>query len=146
MLESMETGSLGRAQEEQEQAERMQFANAQPECGCAAQSQAPNAQPEHGQTPAEQTTKEQNQKKKRGRPRSFAKGSTVNISVTIETRQKEWLDEIAASAPEESASKVVREALDLWYAVHKEGKSLVGAPSQSNPWQDDTDDFDYSWQ
>ena len=131
MLESMETGSLGRAQEGQEQAERMQFAN---------------AQPEHGQAPAEQTTKEQDQKKKRGRPRSFAKGSTVNISVTIETKQKEWLDEIAASAPEESASKVVREALDLWYAVHKEGKSLVSAPSQISPWQDDTDDFDYSWQ
>ena len=131
MLESMETGSLRRAQEGQEQAERIQFAN---------------AQPEHGQAPTEQITKEQDQKKKRGRPRSFAKGSTVNISVTIETRQKEWLDEIAASAPEESASKVVREALDLWYAVHKEGKSLVGAPSQSSPWQDDTDDFDYSWQ
>lgn len=126
MLESMETGSLGRAQEGQEQAEHLQ--------------------PEHGQAPAEQTTKEQDQKKKRGRPRSFAKGSTVNISVTIETKQKEWLDEIAASAPEESASKVVREALDLWYAIHKEGKSLVGAPSQSSPWQDDTDDFDYSWQ
>ena len=30
MLESMETGSLGRTQEGQEQAERMQFANAQP--------------------------------------------------------------------------------------------------------------------
>lgn len=136
MLESIKAGSLGRAQEGQEQAARMQFENAQPE----------HLQPEHGQAPAEQTTKEQDQKKKRGRPRSFAKGSTVNISVTIETRQKEWLDEIAASAPEESASKVVREALDLWYAVHKEGKSLVGAPSQSNPWQDDTDDFDYSWQ
>ena len=136
MLESMETWSLGRTQEGQEQAERMQFANAQPE----------HLQPEHGQAPAEQTTKEQDQKKKRGRPRSFAKGSTVNISVTIETRQKEWLDEIAASAPEESASKVVREALDLWYAVHKEGKSLVGAPLQSSPWQDDADDFDYSWQ
>ncbi len=146
MLESIKAGSLGRAKEGQEQAARMQFEKAQPECGCAAQSQAPNAQPEHGQAPAEQTTKEQDQKKKRGRPRSFAKGSTVNISVTIETRQKEWLDEIAASAPEESASKVVREALDLWYAVHKEGKSLVGAPSQSSPWQDDTDDFDYSWQ
>ena len=131
MLESIKAGSLGRAQEGQEQAERMQFAN---------------AQPEHGRAPAEQTTKEQDQKKKRGRPRSFAKGSTVNISVTIETKQKEWLDEIAASAPEESASKVVREALDLWYAVYKEGKSLVGAPSQSNPWQDDADDFDYSWQ
>ena len=131
MLESIKAGSLGRAKEGQEQAERMQFAN---------------AQPEHGQAPTEQITKEQDQKKKRGRPRSFAKGSTVNISVTIETRQKEWLDEIAASAPEESASKVVREALDLWYAVHKEGKSLVGAPSQINPWQDDTDDFDYSWQ
>ena len=131
MLESIKAGSLGRAKEGQEQAERMQFAN---------------AQPEHGQAPTEQITKEQDQKKKRGRPRSFAKGSTVNISVTIETRQKEWLDEIAASAPEESASKVVREALDLWYAVHKEGKSLVGAPSQINPWQDDADDFDYSWQ
>ena len=136
MLESMETGSLEHAQEGHEQAERMQFANAQPE----------HLQPKHGQAPAEQTTKEQDQKKKRGRPRSFAKGSTVNISVTIETRQKEWLDEIAASAPEESASKVVREALDLWYAVYKEGKSLVGAPSQSSPWQDDADDFDYSWQ
>ncbi len=86
MLESMETGSLGRAQEGQEQAERMQFANAQPE----------HLQPEHRQAPAEQTTKEQDQKKKRGRPRSFAKGSTVNISVIIETKQKEWLDEIAA--------------------------------------------------
>ena len=147
MLESIKAGSLGHAQEGQEQAARLQFENAQPE----ARSQAPNAQPthpqaEHGQTPAEQTIKEQEQKKKRGRPRSFAKGSTVNISVTIETRQKEWLDEIAASAPEESASKVVREALDLWYAVHKEGKSLVGAPSQINPWQDDADNFDYSWQ
>ncbi len=85
------------------------------------------------------------QKKKRGRPRSFQKGSIVNISVSIETRQKEWLDEVAASAPHESASKVVREALDLWYAVHKEGQTLVGATVQNNCTNDDADDFDYSW-
>ncbi len=86
-------------------------------------------------------------KKKRGRPRSFAKGSTVNICVAIETQQKIWLDEVASSAPQESASKVVREALDLWYAVHKEGKTLVGGPSQRTDWRGDADDdFDYSWQ
>lgn len=87
------------------------------------------------------------QKKKRGRPRSFRKGSTVNISVSIETRQKEWLDRVAASAPQESASKVVREALDLWYAVHEEGQTLVvGAAAHENYADDDRDDFDYSWQ
>ena len=91
---------------------------------------------------------ESKNKKKRGRPRTFEKGSTTNICVTIEKSQKEWLDEVAASAPQESISKVVREALDLWHAVHKEGKAIVGLPSQEsipNNGSNEFDDFDYSW-
>lgn len=102
-------------------------------------------------TAAEQTLQPQSNepcapKKKRGRPRSFAKGSLANICVSIEAEQKQWLDEVAASAPHESASKVVREALDLWYAVHKEGLVLTN-PSNTQAYSttDEDDDFDYSW-
>lgn len=88
---------------------------------------------------------EQTPKRKRGRPRSFTEGSLANICVSIEAQQKQWLDEIAASAPHESASKVVREALDLWHAVHKEGMVLTTAAAQHGELNGDDDDFDYSW-
>ena len=96
--------------------------------------------------PTDEPTAHRAPKKKRGRPRSFAEGSLANICVSIEAEQKQWLDKVAASAPHESASKVVREALDLWYAVHKEGTVLthsLNATASINI--DEDDDFDYSW-
>ena len=59
-----------------------------------------------------------------GRPRKFAEGSTSSITVSIEKRQREWLDAIAKSSPDESASRIVREALDLWHQVHVEPKGV----------------------
>lgn len=103
-------------------------------------------EPQNNSHESSENSPQEPPKRKRGRPRSFAEGSTIAISVSIEKRQKEWLDEVAASAPQESASKVVREALDLWYAVHKEGKTLVGPANVASSWTDEDDGFDYSWQ
>lgn len=92
------------------------------------------------------STSAETAQKKRGRPRSFAENSTVRVSVSIETRQKEWLDKIAASSPQESVSNIVRQALDLWHAVNLEGATLVGAAEAPSTWNSLDDDFDYSWQ
>lgn len=89
---------------------------------------------------------EQAPKKKRGRPRSFAENSTVKLTITIQESQKKWLDEQAGASPQESASNIVRQALDLWYEVNIAKTKVVGAPQLAPSWRDDDDSFDYSWQ
>ena len=94
-----------------------------------------------------------------GRPRKFAKGSTSTLTVSIENRQREWLDAIAKSSPDESASRIVREALDLWHQVHIEHKGVEAYgqkqyflnPSEQSSTNyavtalDDNDDWHYDW-
>lgn len=112
---------------------------------------------------------DQQTKKKRGRPRKFAKNGTVIISASIERRQQEWLSEIAHLSVEESASKIVREALDLWYRVNVLGENIAAPerpryrmlepvdsanespvatlePEHPSFVLEDDDDYDYNWQ
>jgi hypothetical protein len=84
-------------------------------------------------------------KRKRGRPRSFAAGTTTNICVNIETRQKELLEKITAGSPQENASKIVREALDLWFAAHAEGNADSKDTRESESFGGSSDDYDYGW-
>lgn len=84
-------------------------------------------------------------KKRRGRPRSFPQNSTVKLTVTVETRQKEWLDNLAAASPSESASNIVRQALDLWYAVNVEKTIIAGAPQPTDAPRFSNDDLDLGW-
>lgn len=84
-------------------------------------------------------------KRKRGRPRSFAAGTTTNICVNIEVRQKELLEKITTGSPQENASKIVREALDLWFAAHAEGNAHSRNALNSTPLGSNNDDYDYGW-
>ena len=83
-------------------------------------------------------------KRKRGRPRSFAAGTTTNICVNIEVRQKELLEKITTGSPRENASKIVREALDLWFAAHEGNGDSKVAPENAS-FSANNDDYDYGW-
>lgn len=74
--------------------------------------------------------------RKVGRPRKNPEGKTCAIAVTITKQQRDWLDELTQKSPDVSMSKIVREALDLWYEKHQASDTLENSMQ---------DTYDYSW-